>query len=73
VQQLIERRRIDPQHRLGSADQFLLGQLDGDAQGGVGSALAAARLQHPQLALLDGEFEVLHVAVVLFQLRLNAL
>ena len=33
----------------------------------LGGALAGARLQHPQLAALDGELEVLHVAVVLFE------
>ena len=44
-----------------------LRHLDGNPERGLGGALAGARLQHPQLAALDGEFEVLHVAVVLLQ------
>ena len=44
-----------------------LRHLDGDADRRLGGALARACLQHPQLAALDGELEVLHVAVVLFQ------
>ncbi len=43
--------------------------LDGDANRGASGALAVARLQHVQAAVLDGELEVLHVAVVLFQPR----
>ena len=72
MQQLIERRGIDPRHRFLFGYQFLLRQLDGDAQSGLRGALAVARLQHPQLALLDGEFEVLHVAVMLFELGVDA-
>ncbi len=41
--------------------------LDGNADGGTAGALAVAGLQHVELAILDGEFEVLHVAVVLLQ------
>src|SRR5215469_3392518 len=52
-EKLIERRRIDAADRLFPVDQLLLRQVDGDAQRGLGGALAAARLQHPQLALLD--------------------
>ena len=48
-------------------DQPFPRHVDGDLQRRLGGALAGARLQHPQLAALDGEFEVLHVAVVLFQ------
>ena len=49
------------------ADQLLGGHLDGDLQRRLGGALARARLQHPELAALDGEFEILHVAIVLLQ------
>ena len=73
MQQLIEAGGIDARHRLVPADQFLLRQLHRDAQRRVGGALAAARLQHPELALLYGEFEILHVAVVLFERRMDAL
>ena len=34
--------------------------------------LPERRLQHPELALLDGELEVLHVAVVLLELVVDA-
>ena len=43
--------------------------LDGDADRGTPGALTVARLQHVQAAVLDGELEVLHVAIVLFQPR----
>src|SRR5690606_41424790 len=35
------------------------------------SALARAGLQHPQLALLDGEFNVLHIAVMRLELLVD--
>ena len=73
MQELVERSRIDARHRLLFADQFLPRQFDGDAQRGLGGALAVAGLQHPQLALLHREFEVLHVAVMLFQRGMHAL
>ena len=41
--------------------------VDGDAHGGEAGALAVAALQHVELALLDGELDVLHVAVVLLE------
>ena len=40
---------------------------------GLRGALAVARLQHPQLALLDREFEILHVAVMLLERGVDAL
>ena len=61
------------------SDRFFLGhqpfarKLDRDPQRGLGGALAGARLQHPELALLDGEFEILHVAVMLFERAVDAL
>ena len=67
MQQLVERSGIDARDRLLLRDQPFLGHLDRDAQRGLGGALAGARLQHPELAALDGELEVLHVAVVLLQ------
>ena len=72
MQQLVERGRIDARHRLFARDQPFVGKLDRDAQRRLGGALAGARLQHPQLALLDREFEVLHVAVVLLEHAVDA-
>ena len=67
MQQLIEGGRINAQDRLFVADEALARHVHRDAQGRLGGALAAARLEHPELAALDREFHVLHVAVVLFQ------
>ena len=72
MQQLVERGRIDARDRFLLGDQLLLRELDRDAQRRLGGALAGAGLQHPQLALLDREFEVLHVAVVLFEHAVDA-
>ena len=72
MQQLVERGRLDAADGFFLADQSFIRQLDRDAQRGLGRALAAAGLQHPELALLDGEFEVLHVAVVLLQRLIDA-
>ena len=53
-----------------AADQPLVRHVDRDPQRGLGGALAVAGLQHPELAALDRELHVLHVAVVaLEQLR----
>ena len=71
MQQLVERGGIDPRHRFLLRDQAFIGEFDGDAQRGFRRALAAAGLQHPQLALLDRELHVLHVAVMLFQQRVD--
>ena len=67
VQQLVERGGIDADDRLLARDQPFPGHLDGDADRRLGGALARARLQHPQFAALDGEFEILHVAVMLLE------
>ncbi len=71
VQQLVQRSRIDPRHRVLAGDQALIGKLDRDAQRRLGGALTAAGLQHPKLALLDRELHVLHVAVVLLEQRVD--
>ena len=49
-------------------DELLLGHLHGDAHRGQAGALAGAGLQHVEPAALDGELDVLHVAVVALQL-----
>ena len=54
-------------HGLFLGDEAFLLHLDGDVQRGGGGALAHAGLQHPQLALLDGELDVAHVAEVVLQ------
>ena len=47
-------------------DEAFAHHVDGDANRGQAGALAVARLQHVELAILDGELEILHVAIVLF-------
>ena len=63
-QKLVERRRIDAQDRLFLADQPFIRHVHRDLERGLGGALARARLEHPQLGTLDGELDVLHVAIV---------
>ncbi len=53
---------------VGQADGPLGHHVDGHAQGGPAGALAHPGLEHPQLALLDGELGVAHVAVVVLEL-----
>ena len=67
MQQLIQRGRINAQDRLFMADEAFARHVHRNPQGGLGGALAAARLEHPELAALHREFHVLHVAIVLFQ------
>ena len=64
MEELVEGSGIDPRNGLVAGDQPVVGHFDGDPQRGAARPLAAARLQHPQLAGLDGEFHVLHVAIV---------
>ena len=54
-------------HRIVARNEALVRHFDRAAQRSLRGALAVARLQHPQLAALDRELEVLHVAVVLLQ------
>ena len=67
VQQLVELVGGHAHDGLFLGDEAFLLHLDGDAQGGRCGALAGARLQHPQLALLDGELDVAHIAEVVLQ------
>ncbi len=72
MEELVERAGIDPGDRLLARDQAFVRELDRDAQRRLAGALAGAGLQHPQLALLDREFEVLHVAVMHFEEPVDA-
>ncbi len=67
MQQLVERGGLDAAHCLFAIDDTLLDQRHRDFQRRLRGALAGARLQHPQLTALDGEFDVLHVAVMVFE------
>ena len=51
-------------HRLVEVDQALVDHVDRDPERRLRRALADPGLQHPELAALDGELDVAHVAVV---------
>ena len=68
-QQLIEEVWIDAQQCLVTRQDAFVGKIDGDLHRGLDRAFAGAGLQHPQPTLLDGELDVLHVAVVALELR----
>lgn len=67
VQELVELRGVDAAHGLLTGDQALLDHLDGDAQRGSSGTLAYAGLEHPELALLDGELDIAHIAIVILE------
>ena len=73
VQELVELRGIDTAHGLFAGDQAFLDHFDGDAQGGGGSAFTHACLEHPELALLDGELDIAHIAVMVLERQEHAL
>ena len=59
--------RFDSHHGFAIVDQPLGNHVHGKLDSSRAGALSVARLEHEQLAFLDGELEVLHVAVVLLQ------
>ncbi len=67
MQERVDLVRFDAHECLITRDQLFVGLVDGDAYRRLGGALAVAGLEHPELAPLDGELHVLHVAVVLFE------
>ena len=67
MKELVQLLGLDPQQRLLLRQQSLVHHLDGNLHGGRARALAVARLQHVQLAFLDGELEILNVLVMMFQ------
>ena len=48
-------------------DQLLAHHIHRDAGGGPTGTFAAARLQHPQFSVFDGEFDILHVVIMHFE------
>ena len=67
VEQLVELARVDARDGLLARDEILAGHLDGDAQRRLRRALAGAGLEEEERAVLDGELDVLHLAVVLLE------
>src|SRR5215469_8389970 len=68
-QEVIQLVRLDPEDGFVLADQAFFDHIESHANRGQSGALSVARLQHVELAVLDGELEVLHVAIVLLQSR----
>ena len=68
VHEKIHLLRRHAQHGLLATDQPFLDHVDGDPHRSLGGALAIARLQHPEFPVLDGELDILHFAIVLFEL-----
>ena len=64
MKQLIEVVRVHALHRFGAADQSLIDHVPRDPHRGGRGPLAGPRLQQEQLPALDGELQVLHVAVM---------
>ena len=67
-QEVVELVRLDAEDGLVLRDQPLAHHVDGDAHRGQAGPLAVARLQHVERPILDGELEVLHIAIVFFHL-----
>ncbi len=67
MQQLVDLAGLHPLHGLFLRDESLPHHVDRDLHRRLRRPLGGARLQHPELALLDGELQVLDVAVVLLQ------
>ncbi len=71
VQQLVKRIRINAQQRLITCDQAFLCHIDSHLERRLCRTFTASGLQHIELALLDGKFEVLHIGIMFFQLQPN--
>ncbi len=58
MQKLGERARLDPEERLGAGDDLIVGQRHRDAEPRPRGALHLHRVEHRQVAVLDGEFDL---------------
>ena len=67
VKKLIQRPWLDAFDRLHLTYQTLIDHTHRNAQSSASRALSTAGLQHPKFSFLDGEFDILHVAVVVLQ------
>ena len=67
VQQVRKGFGLNHHHRFIAGDDAIADKIDGNLQRRLCRALAGPRLEHPDLALLDGELHILHVAIMRFQ------
>ncbi len=68
-QEIVELIRFHPEDCIFLSDQSFFDHLNRDPHRGPTGTLAVACLQHVELAILDGELEILHVFVVLLEAR----
>ena len=75
LQELVEivRRDAGRVERGALINHAFLDEIVSDVDGGKTRALTATGLQHPDLAVLDGEFDILHFLVVVFEDAADAL
>ena len=64
---------LDARHSFLRRNQFLIDHVAGDLHRGESGALCGTRLQQIELARLDGELNVLHVAKVAFEFLVDVL
>ena len=64
VEQLIELRRGNAHYCFFSRNHLFLKHLTGHAHGSRAIALSHARLEHKQAAGFNGEFNILHIAIM---------
>ena len=67
MKKLIELSSLDAGYRFFLADEPFPRQIDRDFQSSGRRSLAVTALQHPEFAFLDGELDVLHIAVVMLE------
>ena len=68
-EELVQLIRRIAHHRRLPVDELLLEHVHGELERGGRGAFAVARLEHEQLAVLDGELDVLHVLEMLLEGR----
>jgi hypothetical protein len=73
MQELVEGGGLDARDGQALVDQPLIHHIDGDLERRLGRALAGAGLEHIELAALHRELDVLHVAVMGFELAAHLL
>src|SRR5574344_2760564 len=67
VKKGIEVTWLNHYNRFLRCSHSLVNQVAGDLHSGLRGSLAVARLKHVQLAVLNGKFHILHVAVMLLE------
>jgi hypothetical protein len=72
VKELLHLAGVEAKEGLILGDEPLLDHIDGNAHGSRGGPLSSARLEHVERAVLDGEFQVLHIPIMRLQRLINS-